>query len=75
MLVKKDKLDQIINKVKGLHDFWEDMVSAPIPERNIDLLKNVFGSQVDIEHWNEAESLAESIEKMISSSNIDLQSS
>lgn len=74
MLAQKDKRDQIINKVKGLHDFWKDMVNTPIPERNIDLLKSVFGSQVDLGHWNEAESLAESIEKMINSSNKDLQS-
>lgn len=53
-LADRGKEISVIEQVRGLHDFWHDLVRSPVPDRNPELLKKLFPSQVGKEVWNAA---------------------
>jgi len=54
----------VIGKVRGLHDFWEELVNAQVPNRNIELSK-MFPRLADEREWQLSRNLANSINSFL----------
>ena len=57
----------VIGKVRGLHDFWKELVSSPIIERNAQLLK-LFPRLAAEQDWRKSARLANQINTFLNES-------
>jgi hypothetical protein len=64
-LASKGRELRVINRVSGLHDFWAELVSSPLPRKNLELLSATFDVEPDDAVWNAAAELAESTNNVL----------
>jgi hypothetical protein len=55
----------IIGKVRGLHDFWSELANSPVPERNFELLSNLFPAMAPEREWELSRDLANSVNALM----------
>jgi len=60
-LVKRGKEEQIIGRVKGLHDFWRDLAEAPPSDLMRTHFNRLFSKRSDDRTWILGQQLAEAV--------------
>jgi|GEM_PF-5338123 len=57
--------ESILGKVRGLHDFWQELVKSPLPERNLDLIHKISSRLVGQDTWRASKKLAHGINEFL----------
>ena len=55
----------IIGRVRGLHDFWKELANSPIPQKNLELLSNLFPKLASDVEWQLSYDLANSVNTLL----------
>jgi hypothetical protein len=60
-LVKRGREEQIVGRVKGLHDFWRDLANAPPSDVARAQFNRLFSKRSDDRTWDLGQQLAEAV--------------
>jgi len=57
----KGREKSVIEKARGLHAFWNEILSSPVANQNRKLLQNLFPNQMDEKVWSAATEFSKSV--------------
>jgi hypothetical protein len=55
----------IIGRAKGLHDFWAELLNSPVPQKNLEMMSNLFPRLADDKEWQLSRDLADSVNALL----------
>jgi hypothetical protein len=64
-LAQKGKELSVISRAAGLHDFHQELLRSPIPERNFELVQKLFKRLIPDSSWKIAETYANRMDELI----------